>query len=180
MLHPPFSPAAVTLPNPNSPQQPQLLSGESSGLQVLLVSHPLREAGLLHNLTLKVPGSSSLVDLQIWRPAFRGGYKLQWYIALENSNAVMREKDHILFHDSLGVPVKRGDVLGYRSSAISPMDIVYSSPYNSHSGGGGGMIYYMEGVSSSLCTLSLCDGEMKTVFNIFPSLTYSKFVKNMS
>ena len=96
---------------------------------------------------------------------------------MEDPKSVMREMDHIMFHDVLGMLVSKGDVLGFHiSSAIDPKQMLYQSTYESHSDYGADVIYYMEGVTSSLCTISVCEAKMKAIFSRFPSITYSKFI----
>ena len=96
---------------------------------------------------------------------------------MENPGTVARNEDHIMIYNPFGLPVKKGDVLGYRvADGINTMKVVYHSSGDAHYSDGGGVIYYMQGVKLSFCSLSLCDRGMKTVHAVFPSITFSEFI----
>lgn len=161
--------AATTLSSPNpNPSTSELLHQNSDDLQVILPSHDFKHDGLVYNISVQVEGPTSPMSFQIWRESVKGVYSLHWYITSSGHPfAVERVGNEMRFHDVLGVPVNRGDVIGiYISPSLSPMKMVYEEKTNS--GFDGESVYYMKNATKHFCSLSTCDPNVKSLRNIFP------------
>ena len=153
------------------------LTAIHSGLQVILPGHQFKQAGSMKSISVQVLGPSSPLALQIWRPTSEGNYNLHWDTTfMKNPVTVTRVGSEINYQDPIGVPVRRGDVLGlYIFPHAAPISVVYYKGLELEEGLSN-KVHYMEGVENPLCQLSLCNASMKAVSDGLPSIqTYGMF-----
>ena len=114
-------------------------------------------------------GESTRFDLQLWRPSDLGTYSLKWsatYVG-NGTNAFYRVNQTNSLHDSEGsllvynhrISVSEGDVLGYYiEQSNDPIRMGYTSSTDDHNA----VVYSLENVTAPLCSISLCDNDLKS------------------
>ncbi len=139
-----------------------------SGLQILVPSCAFQQDGILDHLSVKVKGPDSPLALQIWRPASteERNFHLHWYITFtENTGVVERVEDIVEYRDPFGVPIQRGDIVGFHVyPSPNPISVVYHEAKEDFE------MFYIEDVSDPYCDLSVCNKSVKFIANVSPSI----------
>ena len=157
-------------------QQHQLLPQLKDGFQAILPDNAFSCSGLLKEVVIQATGESEF-ELQLWRPVDGSLYTKVWgegYQLFSTTGTFKRiAKDTLQWTvlDSIGIPVKAGDVFGfYIHEAKTPIQFVYSNSIPS-------TLYYIKS-THTLCNMSLCDSHMRRLTRTSPFITATVFGKS--
>lgn len=159
-----------------------------SGVQAILPYYRFRCNGVINQILVQTKGESTRLDIQLWREGEGRTYFLKWTATFSaNEQSVFQElqppnADHegslLVFHSLSGVPVSKGDLLGYyieRNDYPVHLGFVNTAndPDAQHS------IHMLENVSGPLCGMPLYDAGLKTINHTAP-LIHIEFGKFLS
>ena len=132
----------------------------AAGVQAIVPQYKFPCTGVVRNLTARVGAGAAedaSLELQIWRPAGNGSYNLHW--GMEHSNfgigETSRNGSTIIFSPQIGIPVTRGDVIGFYISTVDSGESSFNLLYDPNVQG---VTVYRarEEIDEPFCNFTIC------------------------
>ena len=139
--------------------------------------------GVVRELTAQ--GAVDTVDagleLQIWRPADNGSYNLHWRMRHSSFGETSRNGSTVMFSPQIGIPVTRGDVIGFYISTVNPGESSFQLLYDPTAQGV--TVYRTSSkIDEPFCNFTICaDSDITRLNNTAPliSAMYGKYCHNI-
>ncbi len=161
----------------NLPRDPGTTYSEftvpANSVQALLPAYRFNCSGILTRLRARVSGEdgSDQIIFQVWRPKRGGEYTIVADLIYPGSKASREGSMLTLTPLMLGIPVKRGDVMGFYVENSSEQDtedklrLLFDSRMDT-------TVYYVLGTGMPRCNFSLCaDSTVQAMQNTAPLIS---------
>ena len=128
----------------------------AAGVQAIVPQYKFPCTGVVRNLTAQVATEDATgLELQIWRPAGNGSYNLHWGMRHPSFGETSHNGSTVTFSPRIGIPVTRGDVIGFYISAVDTSESSFNLLYDTNVQGV--TVYRISGeIDEPFCNFTIC------------------------
>ena len=127
----------------------------AAGVQAIVPQYKFPCTGVVRQLTARVATENASLELQIWRPAGNGSYNLHWGMKHPSIGETSHNGSTVTFSPRIGIPVTRGDVIGFYISAVDSGESSFNLLYDTNVQG---VTVYRtsEEIDEPFCNFTIC------------------------
>ena len=131
----------------------------TAGVQAIVPQYKFPCTGVVRQLTARVgtgvTENATGLELQIWRPAGNGSYNLHWGMKHPSIGETSHNGSIVTFSPRIGIPVTRGDVIGFYISAVDSGESSFNLLYDPNVQGV--TVYRISGeIDEPFCNFTIC------------------------